>query len=162
MKQLTPKQMIAALQLLATNKEWRKELRKAYRSVSKIGASYGRASMRSSGSRQLARAARGVKAGSNASQGYVRTYGWVKTSTTPLKALAPTWGTKGPTGWLAKIEGTTSRNNPPWVTKRWEAAVAGQGPYGLNDGLAEGKDKIVGEFERVADELITRAFRSKK
>lgn len=76
MKQLTPKQMIAALQLLATNKEWRKELRKAYRSVSKIGASYGRASMRSSGSRQLARAARGVKAGSNASQGYVRTYGW--------------------------------------------------------------------------------------
>ena len=139
MKQLTPKQMLAALQLLATNKEWRKELRKAYRSVSKIGASYGRASMRSSGSRQLARAARGVKAGSNASQGYVRTYGWVKTSTTPLKALAPTW-----------------------VTKRWEAAVAGQGPYGLNDGLAEGKDKIVGEFERVADELITRAFRSKK
>ncbi len=161
MKHLTPKQMQAALQLLASDKQWRKELRRAYREVAKVGAGAARDEMRSSGSRQLARAARGVRGGSNATSGYVRTYGWVKTSTTPMKALAPTWGTKGPTGWLAKIEGTTARNNPPWVGNKWKAGVEGEGPYGLNSGIAKSSGKIVGEFERVAGDLIDRAFRSR-
>lgn len=160
MRTLTPEQMVKALGMLAADAEWKRELRTTYREVAKVGAGLGRAGMRSSGKRQLIAAARGVRGASNSTAGYVRVSGRVPTSTTPMSALAPVFGTKGPTGWLANARhaGTTARNNPSWIGASWRVAVRGEGPRGINDALAAGTDQMVAEFEKGALKLIDRAF----
>lgn len=176
---MSPAQFAKALQMLSTDEHWRGELRKAYRPISNTAAALSREEMRKGGSRQLARAARGVRGNASASAARVRVGGMVPTSTTPMPAFAPVYGTKGPTGWLAghytppghgKTPGRSPivparreafarfRNNPPWVGNNWPVGVRGQGPRGVNDALADGQERFLGEIEAAAMATLKRAF----
>lgn len=150
---LTPQQMVRALGMAADREEWRKDLRRTYGRVGRIGAQLGRAELRSSPDQQLVAAARGVRGASNSSSAYI--------AVASGRAAAAIYGTKGPTGWLAhpRYAGTGARNNPPWIGQAWSPAVAGEGPRGINDALAAGMDRIIDEFEQAATDLIDRVFR---
>jgi hypothetical protein len=156
---LTPSQMAAALGVLAKDKEWRKELRKANRQAPLIAVRHARSRMRSGSDRQLAAAAAAVKAGSNATAGYVRVSGRVKTSTKPMSALAPVWGTKKRTGWFAdeRYDGSSKRNNPKWVGNDWKVGGP-DGPRGVNPAIADAEGEIMDAFVEAASSLIDRAF----
>lgn len=158
MRYLTPPEMVRALSLLAGDKEWRKELRATYRPAANLAAGFFRTTLRASGNRQLVAAARGVRGSSNTTSGSVRASGRVRTSSgKPMPATAPIWGTKGPTGWLAKIKDTAARNNLPWVGSNWTVGTKGEGPRG-NDGIAAGEQQILTLFEQSAMRTLARHF----
>jgi hypothetical protein len=157
MKQLTPKQMLYGMDVMSKDKEWRKELRKGYREVGKVGAKHARSGMRSMSERQIVVAAKKVRGVSHARGAFVRLNGRVPTSTKPMGVLAGVMGTKGGTGWFAGHP--TIRNNPPWIGNSWKVATRGQGPRGFNSGLADGVPEIIETFEVVSVTLIDRAFR---
>ena len=155
---LSPAQMAEALRRLGREQEWRKDLRRAYRPIANLGANLSRKNMRGSGDRQLMRAASGVRANATSSAANVRVSGRVPTSTTPMSALAPVFGTRGRTGWFARPQYRSGRNNPPWIGNNWTPGVRGQGPRGINDALADGQERILDEFEKSALETLGRAF----
>jgi hypothetical protein len=158
MRGMSPQMMAQALRRLSTDPEWKKELRKTNAPVSKLGADLSRKEMRGSGDRQLARAAAGVRAAPTSTAAKVRVSGRVPTSTKPMSALAPVYGTRGRTGWFAAPRYRTGANNPPWVGNDWTVGVRGQGPRGVNDALADGTEQILDEFEKAAWATLARAF----
>lgn len=64
-------------------------------------------------------------------------------------ALGAFWGSKRP-----QFPGL------PWVGKSWEAGVHGQGPYYINDAIADDAELIEAKLEELIDRLArtTRAF----
>lgn len=142
--------MVKAMRLLADDKEWRKELRKTYRTVAKVGARAARAEMRA-GDRQLAAVAGRIRATANT--------GAARLSVPLGRTAAAVYGTNRPTGWLGnkRHEGTTARNNPAHIGNAWTVATRGEGPRGINDGLADARDEITDAFEDAAGDLIARA-----
>ncbi len=158
MRGMSPQMMAQALRRLSTDPEWQKEIRKAYRPVANLGADLSRKNMRGSGDRQLVRAAAGVRANATQRAANVRVGGRVPTSTTPMSALAPVFGTRGRTGWFAAPRYRTGANNPPWIGNNWDPGVRGQGPRGINDALADGTEQILDEFEKAAWATLARAF----
>lgn len=64
-------------------------------------------------------------------------------------ALGAFWGSKRP-----QFPGL------PWVGKSWEAGVHGQGPYFINDAIADDAELIEKRLEQLVDRLAvtTRAF----
>lgn len=145
-------QVEKAFGILASDKAGRKEIRKTYRTVGKLGVGLARAEMRR-GDRQLAAVA-GRLRGTGSTTG-------ARISVPRGRPAAAVYGTEKRTGWLgnARHRTTTARNNPPWVGSTWRVATKGEGPRGVNDALADGQDKIVKEFEKAATETINRAFR---
>ena len=157
---MSPQQFSRAIALLARDRSWRPELKRAYRPVSNLAARMSRAEMRTSGDRQLAAAARGVRGNASALGAQIRVSGRVPTSTTTMSALAPVYGTKGRTGWFAKprYAMSGSRNNPSWIGNNWTVGVRGEGPRGVNAAIAEGQEQIVDEFETATVAMLKRAF----
>ena len=157
MRGMSPQMMAQALRRLSRDPEWKKELRKTNAPVSKLGADLSRKEMRGSGDRQLARAAAGVRAAPTSTAAKVRVSGRVATSTTPMSALAPVFGTRGRTGWFAAPRYRTGANNPPWIGNNWEIGGPG-GPRGINPALTNGTEQILDEFEKAAWATLARAF----
>jgi hypothetical protein len=74
-------------------------------------------------------------------------------------AGAAFWGTLRRTGWYAAARYAGSPpNNPKWVGNSWEPGVAGQGPYAINDALADALPDIDEKYLDIIDELAKRAF----
>lgn len=151
---LSPEQMVKALGLLTTQGGWDKEIRKAHAPASNVAAKAARGAMRSGG-RQLARAARGVRSAPTRSQARLA----VKPTAAVPYVLVATWGSLRRTGFYAqgKYAGAT-RQHPAWVGNSWQVATRGQGPYGINDGLAGGVDEIRAAYEKAVMDLLNRAF----
>ena len=59
-------------------------------------------------------------------------------------AQATFWGAKRRTGWYARerYSGSTGRQHPPWVGASWGAGKRGEGPYVLNEAIADHRDEI--------------------
>ena len=59
-------------------------------------------------------------------------------------AQATFWGAKRRTGWYARerYAGSTGRQHPPWVGASWDAGKRGEGPYVLNETVADHRDEI--------------------
>jgi len=61
----------------------------------------------------------------------------------PKMSAAAFWGAKRRTGWYADSRYRKStRQHPIWVGNGWQAGVKGQGPYALNDAIADNRDRI--------------------
>ena len=72
------------------------------------------------------------------------------------------WGAKRHTGWYAAPRFSESpRQHPEWVGNSWEAGVAGQGPYAINDAIASYLPRLMEDFERMVDEATAQAFPEK-
>lgn len=72
------------------------------------------------------------------------------------EANAAFWGAQNRTGWNAGNEGRPQ--HPEWVSNSWDVAVAGQGPYALNEALADNVDEIIDLFGDALDDLARQAF----
>lgn len=69
------------------------------------------------------------------------------------------WGALKRTGWYAHIHSPGGRpQHPKWVGNSWEAAERGQGPYAINDALADAADTIEERYAQMIMELAARAF----
>lgn len=70
-------------------------------------------------------------------------------------AYAAFWGAKQRSGWNV---GNSTPNLPRWVGNSWDVGVAGQGPYAINDTIADRMDDIVRAYREGIDELTAEAF----
>lgn len=74
-------------------------------------------------------------------------------------AGAAFWGMKRRTGWYAAPRYSGSpRQHPLWVGAGWEPGVRGQGPYALNDALADEADTLLERYADMIEGLASRAF----
>jgi hypothetical protein len=74
-------------------------------------------------------------------------------------AGAAYWGMKRHTGWYAAARYSGSRRqHPVWIGASWEPAVAGQGPYAINDTLAEMLPEIDDKYLDGIEALARSAF----
>ncbi len=74
----------------------------------------------------------------------------VSATTAHPEALAAFWGAKKETGWNA---GSGSPNLPPWVGNTWAVGMPGQGPYALNEAIAEKRDEVLKSWGEAIDDL---------
>ncbi len=70
-------------------------------------------------------------------------------------AYAAFWGAKQRSGWNVRNE---TPNLPRWVGNSWDVGVAGQGPYAINDTIADRMDDIVRAYREGIDDLTAQAF----
>ena len=75
-------------------------------------------------------------------------------------ANAAFWGAKRHTGWYgnARHRAATTPQFPEWIGNSWDAAVHGQGPYAINDALADHIDELEAIFNAGIANLTRRAF----
>jgi hypothetical protein len=74
-------------------------------------------------------------------------------------AGAAFWGTLRHTGWYAAARYSHStRQHPKWIGNSWEPGVAGQGPYAINDALAQYLPELDERYLDMIDDLARRAF----
>jgi hypothetical protein len=74
-------------------------------------------------------------------------------------AGAAFWGTLRHTGWYAAARYAGGRpNNPKWVGNSWEPGVAGQGPYAINDALADFLPDLDDRYLDMLEDLASKAF----
>jgi hypothetical protein len=67
------------------------------------------------------------------------------------------WGAKRHTGWYAHINSSVPQH-PKWVGNSWEPGVHGQGPYAINDAVADAAHDLADRYGRFVDDLTARAF----
>lgn len=163
---VTPDQAVAGLRVLARDREWKRQAVQANRRVAKVALPPVRAAVASHPLQQVAASASAVTASPTATAARLRVGA---TKRVPFAAAA-IFGTVGPTGWAAgwrrgavdpvrKAAYAAVRNNPPHVGNNWTVAVAGEGPRGVNDGLAAAVDPVVTAWADEIDALFARAFR---
>lgn len=141
-------------------KEFRKELRAIDKALPKELAAVHKAI-----AAQVLPVARANAAAIGGMQGHFA--GQIKASGTQLgaslsvagRANAAFWGSSKHSGWYAapQYAGGTPQFKP-WVGSAWEAGIAGQGPYGINDAVAEMTPAIEADYGHMIDELTARAF----
>lgn len=75
-------------------------------------------------------------------------------------AGAAFWGMKRRTGWFAagKFSSSPKPQHPVWVGNTWEAARKGQGPYAINDALADHLDDILAIYSAEVEELMNEVL----
>ena len=74
-------------------------------------------------------------------------------------ALPAFWGAEKRTGWYAKVKPGRGRPQfPRWVGADWEYGVHGQGPYAINDALAETEPAVFRAYEQALDRVFAKAF----
>lgn len=81
----------------------------------------------------------------------------VSATKTHPAALVAFWGAKKRTGWNAGHGGKPQ--HPKWVGNTWGVGVKGQGPYALNDAIADEATfrEARREYEQGIDDLAKRA-----
>lgn len=151
--------------LKAIGPEWPKELKETHEQIGRRGRALSQAQARAMGGVQ-ARAAGAIKSRGNQREAVI----YVQPTTQNPMAFIAFWGAKRRTGWYAKAgpnamsrTGWASRQvlkpqHPPWVGNTWEPAVAGQGPYAINEALAEHLDDLLDQYLNMIDRLSGRAF----
>lgn len=69
------------------------------------------------------------------------------------------FGAKRHAGWYSRARYSNSTPQfDPWVGSSWEVAVAGEGPYAINDALAAYLPYLDQHFQEMIDELASAAF----
>lgn len=143
--------------LAAAGPAWEKDLVSAHREVAKKAANLARAAARGGTKRQAA-AAKAI--GQSASKaGAKLTVG--APSGAPY-GRAEFWGARRRFGWYAaeKYDGSRGQQSPNWVGNTWRAGVKGEGPYVLNDTLADHIEDIkavyAAQLDAVAKALANR------
>lgn len=136
--------------LAAAGPAWERDLVKAHREVGKVAANAARADARG-GTPQQRREASAI--GQSASKRGVKV-----TVGSPASApfgRAVFWGAKRRVGWFAadKYAGSAGRQFPEWVGNAWRPAVKGEGPYVINDSLADHVDDIVDVYGKQMDQV---------
>lgn len=147
------------------------EFRKALR---QLGPSWGRAlgKVHRGVSKQVALRARSNAASVGAQQ--ARSAGAIRWSGTAAAARITTtqggrypfanpafWGQIKRTGFYADLWARTRSGRAqalPWVGSDWSVGVKGEGPYAINDAIADEMPRIVGEYGRQLDDLFKQAF----
>lgn len=136
------------LRRLENPREWSKALAKIHREVAKEVASTARSFAQANGGSQKHFAAA------------IRGYGSVQAARIGIAnpdAFAAFWGAKQDhTGWNAGNEGRP--NQPEWVGNSFDVGVKGQGPYALNDAVADRIEWAVDTIWAEVDALTQRAF----
>lgn len=136
------------LRRLENPREWAKALGRIHRSVALEVAKTARSYAQSNGGSQKHFAAA------------IRGYGSVQAARVGIarpEAFAAFWGAKqSHTGWNTGNEGRP--NQPEWVGNAWDVGVKGQGPYALNDAVADRIDWAVDTIWAEVDSLTRAAF----
>lgn len=142
--------------LKALGPEWPKMLVKVNKSVAEIAATAARTKA-AAGTPMQRRSARAIQARGTRTLASVS----IKTARAPMANVA-FWGEKRRTGWYAHLNSPDGRpQGPAWVGSSWAAGVAGEGPYAINDAVAEVVPRVVEEWGKGIDELARRAFPGK-
>ncbi len=71
------------------------------------------------------------------------------------------WGRMRRTGWYASKWATSHSGRAqglPWVGSSWDVGVRGQGPYAINDAIADELPSIMKDYSAALDDLFRRAF----
>ena len=150
--------------LKAIGPEWPKELRETHEQIGRRARALSQARARGKGG-VYARAASAIRSRGNQREAVL----YVQPSSANPMAFVAFWGAKRRTGWYARAgQNPASRStadgkplsaqHPPWVGNTWDVAVAGQGPYAINDALAEHLDDLLDQYLNMIDRLAGRAF----
>lgn len=136
--------------LKAVDPQWAKELSKANRVVAKRVALKARSYANAYGPMQRASSGAIKWSGTQAAAS-------VKVADTTRNpfALPAFWGAKKRTGWNA---GNVRPNLPEWVGNGWDYGVHGQGPYAINDAVADAIPEVLDDYMAMLDELFSKAF----
>lgn len=131
-------------------------LKDAHKRLADKGAEYARAAARSMGGIQ-ARAASAI--GGRGDERAARVAVLPSSGGRDKMANVAFWGALRHTGWYAapRYQESTAQH-PPWVGADWDVAVRGEGPYAINDALADNLDELLDEYGRMLDELVAFAF----
>ena len=146
--------LVAALRDMGP--EWAKELKTAHKDVADRAAQWAQWEAASSGTRQQQAAMGAIRGQGRDTEARI----FISRSKSTPFAGAAFWGAKRRTGWYgaAKFKGSTGRQFLPWVGNSWDVAVAGEGPYAINDALAEHLDDILEFFNLAIDRVTAKAF----
>jgi hypothetical protein len=148
------KELRAALKDLGP--QWGRELSKIHRQIAKDVAARAQDRARGMGRQQRANAG-AIKGSGTASAASVR----VKPTSKYPAANPAFWGQIKRSGWYAAKWAESHTGKPqslPWVGNNWEAGVHGQGPYAVNDAVADRVPQIMDAYVEMIDDLTARAF----
>lgn len=149
--------------LKAIGPAWPKEVAKVNRVVADKGAARARGKAEGLGG-VWRRNASAIKARATQTFGAVSVRPATGTRSTTRGAAAAFWGSDKRSGWYAN-DAHAGRDgkpqNPKWVGNSWEPGVRGQGPYALNDALAELGPELLEDWGHGIDEVTRRAFPSR-
>lgn len=144
------KELRRELKKLEEPREWSKALGRIHREVAKA----------------VAETARGYATQMGGSQKHfaaaIRGYGSAPAARLAIadpKAFGAFWGAKQRwTGWNARNGDQGRPNQPEWVGNTFPVGVRGQGPYAVNDAIADRLPWIEEHFADQIDDLLKQAF----
>lgn len=142
--------------------KWDAELARAHKETAERGAEWARFEAAGSGGkwgRQRAVAIDSIKPKSSAKAAQIAVY---SSGRAPF-ALAAYWGAKRHAGWYgaAKYRQSAGKQFAPWVGSDWAVAVAGEGPYAINDALAKHLKDIDEFFLSSVDRATSNVYPDK-
>jgi hypothetical protein len=137
--------------LKALGPQWGRELSKVHREIAKDVQGKAQSTARGMG-RQQSREAGAIKASGTQSAAALSV---VQSSRYPFANVA-FWGKIKRTGWYAGGHGRAQ--SLPWVGNTWQVGVKGEGPYALNEAVADRLPQIMHNYEQMLDALMHRAF----
>jgi len=133
---------------------WPKELRAVHAQISRRGEALSQSQARGMGGIQ-AKAASAIRGRANQSEARIA----VSPSRSAPMANVAFWGAKRHTGWYAAPQYASGpAQHPPWVGNTWDVAVAGTGPYAINDALARYLPELLDQYLKMLDRLFDRAY----
>lgn len=138
--------------LKAMGPEWAPKLRDVHEQIARRGAALSRGNAQGMGGVQ-AKAAGTIKGRGNQRQATIAVSG--------QKGLGNVafWGAKRHTGWYANPRYSDGKaQHPPWVGNTWEVAEHGQGPYAINEALADNLPDIEEQYLNMIVNLANKAF----
>lgn len=135
---------------------WAKELTRIHRDIAKRAVEASRAEASSMGGVQ-AKAATALRPAADRKAARVQVSARSKRNAMANVAF---WGAKRRSGWYARERYAASRRrqHPEWVGNSWDVAVRGQGPYAINEAIADNVDQFLAAYAEMIDDLARRAF----
>lgn len=131
-----------------------KELRRVQKTIADDVADRARSIASGMGGVQ-AKAAGAIKGYATATQASVGIAGG---KSAPYASVA-FWGALKRTGWYGHIHSPGGRRqHPVWVGNSWEPGVSGQGPYAINDAVADKLTDIDDSYLDMIEQLAASAF----
>lgn len=129
----------------------RDALKEIHKEVAKEAAGYAQAEALSMGGLQ-AKAASRIKGRGTTTAARIAIS---KTKTTQFANTA-FWGQKKRSGWYAwgRFSDSPAPQHAPWVGNNWDVAVKGQGPYAINDALAENIEAILDVYREKLQQVL--------
>lgn len=142
-------------ELKALHPQWPRALADVHKKIAEEGAEVSRFAAHALGGIQ-AKAANAIKGIGNMRDARV---GVSASSSAPM-ANPAFWGARRRSGWYAhpRYRVSGKPNLPDWVGNSWEPAVAGQGPYAINDALAQYMPRLMDNYGDMIDRLAKAAF----